>query len=169
MTAQADNTLAVRQTAKTFEQGLETARGAVQLLWPRDVHFPQVKGSPADLPIARITWFRLPGMLAQPDRVAAGWTLAADQSDTLLGAQSPHEPETAAFHPSADQLLADPAASTWFKTALRSALDRDPVKAAGEAEVLAQVLGRRADAALRRALDELRVAAPADQFQDAAL
>jgi hypothetical protein len=42
-----------------------------------------------------------------------------------------------------EQVLADPAASFWLKEALRSALDRDPVDAANDAEVLAQLLGRR--------------------------
>jgi hypothetical protein len=38
------------------------------------------------------------------------------------------------------QVLADPAASFWLKEALVSALDRDPVDAANDAEVLARLL-----------------------------
>jgi hypothetical protein len=41
-----------------------------------------------------------------------------------------------------EQVLADPAASFWLKGALSSALDRDPVDAANDAEVLAQLLDR---------------------------
>jgi hypothetical protein len=42
-----------------------------------------------------------------------------------------------------EEVLRDPAASFWLKDALRSALARDPVDAANDAEVLAQVLDRR--------------------------
>jgi hypothetical protein len=50
--------------------------------------------------------------------------------------------------PSIDEVLADPAASFWLKMALRSALSRDPVDAAHDSEILAQLLGRRCDALL---------------------
>jgi hypothetical protein len=40
-------------------------------------------------------------------------------------------------------VLHDPAASSWLKTCLCSALSRDPVDAANDAEVLAQLLARR--------------------------
>lgn len=42
--------------------------------------------------------------------------------------------------PSIEQILADPAASDWLKAALHTALSRDPVDAANDAEVLARVL-----------------------------
>lgn len=42
--------------------------------------------------------------------------------------------------PTIDEILADPAASFWLKAALRSALSRDPVDAANDADVLSQVL-----------------------------
>ena len=42
-----------------------------------------------------------------------------------------------------EKVLEDPAASLWLKEALSSALDRDPVDAANDAEVLAQLLDRR--------------------------
>lgn len=45
--------------------------------------------------------------------------------------------------PTIEQVLADPAASDWLKVALRSALSRDPVDAANDAEVLAKLLDRR--------------------------
>lgn len=40
-------------------------------------------------------------------------------------------------------VLHDPAASSWLKTCLCSALSRDPVDAANDAEILAQLLERR--------------------------
>ena len=49
-----------------------------------------------------------------------------------------------------EQVLADPAASFWLKGALSSALDRDPVDAANDAEVLAQLLDRRCQEILSR-------------------
>ena len=48
------------------------------------------------------------------------------------------------------EVLADPAASFWLKDALRSALLRDPVDAANDAEILAQLLDQRCEAILRR-------------------
>ena len=49
----------------------------------------------------------------------------------------------------AAQILTDPSASFWMKAALRSALDRDPVDAANDAEVLAKALSRRCNRLLR--------------------
>jgi hypothetical protein len=49
-----------------------------------------------------------------------------------------------------EQVLDDSAASFWLKAALRSALDRDPVDAANDAELLAQLLDRRCQEILRR-------------------
>ncbi len=45
--------------------------------------------------------------------------------------------------PGTDEVLADPAASYWLKTALRSALCRDPVDAANDSEILARLLEER--------------------------
>ena len=45
--------------------------------------------------------------------------------------------------PEIEEVLADPAASFWLRAALRSALARDPVDAANDAEVLARLLDRR--------------------------
>jgi len=42
-----------------------------------------------------------------------------------------------------EDVLRDFAASQWLKTALRTALDRDPVDAANDAEVLARLLAER--------------------------
>jgi hypothetical protein len=53
--------------------------------------------------------------------------------------------------PTIDEVLADPAASFWLKTALRSALCRDPADAAHDSEILAQLLGQRCDAILSSA------------------
>jgi hypothetical protein len=43
----------------------------------------------------------------------------------------------------ADEVLADPAASDWLKRSLLSALKRDPVDAVSDAEALLLVLRRR--------------------------
>lgn len=95
------------------------------------------------LPFARITTMHSPGA---PVR----WALAADQSATMI------EPlmldAKCAAGPTAEGLLSDPATPYWVGRALRSALDRDPVKAAAEAEVIARLLARRADAVLQAAL-----------------
>jgi hypothetical protein len=45
--------------------------------------------------------------------------------------------------PPIEQILGDRAASFWLKAALRSALSRDPVDAANDADVLARLLERR--------------------------
>ena len=52
---------------------------------------------------------------------------------------------TAGDLPSIDEVLVDPAASFWLKTALSSALCRDPVDAAHDAEILALMLDERCD------------------------
>lgn len=53
-------------------------------------------------------------------------------------------------------VLVDPASSSWLKVALRTALERDPVDAASEAEGLAELLGRRADVMLIRSVAEIQ-------------
>ena len=45
--------------------------------------------------------------------------------------------------------LADPGYSWWFKDALRSALERDPVESANDAQILANILRDYADQILR--------------------
>ncbi len=44
--------------------------------------------------------------------------------------------------PTVEDLLKDPSTSFWLRNALTSALSRDPVDAANDAEVLARVLDR---------------------------
>jgi len=44
-----------------------------------------------------------------------------------------------------DEVLVDPAASYWLKSALLSALCRDPVDAANDSEILARLLKERCD------------------------
>jgi hypothetical protein len=53
--------------------------------------------------------------------------------------------------PTIEDILHDPAASLWLKAALRTALERDPVDAANDAEVLLRIL----DARLRALLEQL--------------
>jgi hypothetical protein len=54
--------------------------------------------------------------------------------------------------PDVQALLASPSSSVWLKVALQSALERDPVEAARDAELLAEVLSGRVGAALRTRL-----------------
>jgi hypothetical protein len=60
----------------------------------------------------------------------------------------PSEPTNSGEQPEITAVLGDPAASSWLKTCLCSALSRDPVDAANDAEVLAQLLDRRCRAIL---------------------
>lgn len=46
-------------------------------------------------------------------------------------------------------VLNDPTASNWLKDALRSAMDRDPVDAANDAEILAVLLDNRSKGILQ--------------------
>ena len=43
------------------------------------------------------------------------------------------------------KILSEPGTSSWFKLALSTALNRDPVDAANDAELLAIVLSKRAE------------------------
>lgn len=45
--------------------------------------------------------------------------------------------------PIVDGLLRDPSTSYWLRNALRSALQRDPVDAANDADILARVLDQK--------------------------
>jgi hypothetical protein len=51
--------------------------------------------------------------------------------------------------PTIDAVLGDPSASFWLKTALHSALCRDPVDAAHDSAVLAGLLKQRCDEILK--------------------
>lgn len=51
--------------------------------------------------------------------------------------------------PTIEEVLRDPSASFWLKAALRSALARDPVDAANDAEVLTRLLDQRCWSMLR--------------------
>jgi hypothetical protein len=52
--------------------------------------------------------------------------------------------------PRIDEVFADPAASSWLKRALCSALCRDPVDAAQDLEILARLFEQRCDEILSR-------------------
>jgi hypothetical protein len=53
--------------------------------------------------------------------------------------------------PTIDEILDDPAASFWLKAALHSALSRDPIDAANDADVLARLLDYRCRNILKNA------------------
>jgi len=55
----------------------------------------------------------------------------------------PIEPAKSGELPEIAAVLGDPAASFWLKACLCSALSRDPVDAANDAEILAKLLERR--------------------------
>ena len=54
------------------------------------------------------------------------------------------------------RVLTDPAVSDWLKSALRSALERDPVDAVNDALLLARVLDERVRELLRQELPRAR-------------
>lgn len=62
---------------------------------------------------------------------ACGWPVSADHPA-----------------PTAEQVLADPAASYWLKQSVESGLTRDPLDVAADAELLAGVFSQRALAIL---------------------
>ena len=51
--------------------------------------------------------------------------------------------------PEIEEVLTDPTASFWLQAALRSALERDPVDAANDSEILASLLDRRCRSILK--------------------
>jgi len=53
--------------------------------------------------------------------------------------------------PTIDDVLHDPATSSWLRSALSSALCRDPVDAANDADILAKLLDYRCQLILRNA------------------
>jgi hypothetical protein len=53
------------------------------------------------------------------------------------------DPQSEFELPSIDEILSDPGASYWLQNALRSALSRDPVDAANDADLMARLLDRR--------------------------
>lgn len=61
-----------------------------------------------------------------------------------------------------DRVRNDPSASFWLKRTLDAALTRDPVDAASDAEILADILKRRAEQLLRWSTDTQGQPAPPD-------
>jgi len=66
------------------------------------------------------------------------------------------EPLNSEELPSIEEVLRDPSASFWLKAALRSALSRDPVDAANDAEVLARVLEHRCRDTMGAPVEDVR-------------
>lgn len=116
---------------------------AVQDVWTRSGQ-PVLDGPPSrwGVPFARITRFQ-----SASGTPREGWALAADQRGTMI---EPLLVDVADRQgaPNPEQLLADRVTPGWLAAALRSALDRDPVKAANEAAVLSLLLSKRADQVL---------------------
>lgn len=137
--------------AMSYDAGLEAARAGVQELQAclSDLPFEGCPERWTELPLARIVWCEERGdrHVGIPD--VSGWCLAPDQAGTIvaqLAAQESDRIDAASRPtPTVQQLLDDPAASSWLKTALQAALRRDPVDAANEAEVLARALAVHAE------------------------
>ncbi len=112
-----------------------------------DLPFEGCPESWAEKPFARICWFHDAGDRSVGIPPMSGWTLAADQSGTVVAelADTALE-ETQQLTPA--QVLADRSASRWLLAAIRDGLERDPVDVANDAQVLAGVFRRRADAVL---------------------
>jgi len=55
---------------------------------------------------------------------------------------------TEADAPTPEEIIASPGCSAWLRASLMAALARDPVDAADDAELMAQVLASRAEAIL---------------------
>jgi hypothetical protein len=72
--------------------------------------------------------------------------LRAERREESLMSDGP----TAGDLPGIDEVLADPAASSWLKTALRFALCRDPVDAAHDSGIPARLLEKRCDKILSK-------------------
>lgn len=132
--------------------GHQPAPAGFQNVWTRSGG-PVLDGPPPrwGVPFARITPFQ---STSGPCR--EGWALAADQTGTMIEPLLDQKAGSEAL-PSPQQLLDDPATPNWLLRALRSSMDRDPVKAANEATVLAQVLCRRADETLAAAFSTAAV------------
>lgn len=146
------------QSALAYDKGLDAARHGVQLLAVAMTETVPA-GVPerwADRQMARMRWFEDGGDPAVGIPPASGWVLADDQAGTLLAEllQVHHDHEQAA--PTPDQLLADSASPRWLRDSLHGALQRDPVKAAAEADVMARSLRQRADSILAFAVRNLR-------------
>ncbi|RJX82261.1 hypothetical protein [Pseudomonas sp. LS-2] len=65
------------------------------------------------------------------------------------------QPGTPAQTPSAEAVMNSPSTSAWLKLSLETALVRDSVDAASDAEVLADILGQRCEAELQASLAAL--------------
>lgn len=82
--------------------------------------------------------------------VQASTKALAEAGDLVRGPANPDGAVTTArLRARISELLAAPDASRWLKAALSTALVRDPVDAAGDAEVLADLLDLLAHAVLR--------------------
>ncbi len=143
--------------AMQFDRGLEAARAGVLELSAGYGEL-QFLGCPehwTEIPFARIIWREDAGDRDAGIEPVSGWSLADDQTGTvvaaLAAAENPTIDATGHRTPTVEEVLADLAASEWVKIALRTALARDPVDAANEAEVLASVLAARADSLLEAA------------------
>jgi hypothetical protein len=149
--------------AMQFDAGLEAARKGVQDLNASFADLP-FEGCPEDWterPFARIVWKEERGDRNVGIADVYGWCLAEDQTGTIVAQLAALDTDAISAAglttPTPEEVLADPAASNWLKTALQAALRRDPVDAANEAEVLSRVLAVHAEKVLADAGAQLKL------------
>lgn len=145
------------ELAMKFDAGLQAARAGAQELHAcfSDLPFDGCPEHWAELPFGRIVWREERGDRNAGIQDVSGWCLAPDQRGTIVAALAAQETDSidpsGGRTPTVDEVRDDPAASRWLKTALQTALERDPVDAANEAEVLARVLAVHAEGVLAKA------------------
>ncbi len=144
-----------------FERGIEAAHAGVHEVMAGfdDLPFDGCPEAWAEKPFARIRWFEDAGDRSAGIPAMAGWTLGADQAGTVLEDLAARAIEDDATPPTPAQVLADRSASRWLLAAIRDSLQRDPVDAANDAQMLAAVFRRRAEQVLAQARENLDLAA----------
>jgi|JI10StandDraft_1071094.scaffolds.fasta_scaffold49758_6 hypothetical protein len=144
-----------------FDRGIEAAHAGVHEVMAgfEDLPFEGCPEAWAEKPFARIRWFEDGGDRSAGIPAMAGWTLDADQAGTVLEDLAMRAIEDDATPPTPAQVLADRSASRWLLAAIRDSLQRDPVDAANDAQILAAVFRRRAEEVLTQARENLDRAA----------
>lgn len=144
-----------------FDQGIETAHAGVSEVAAGfdDLPFDGCPPSWGAKPFARICWFQDSGDRSVGIPPLSGWTLAADQTGTVVAELADLALEEEDL-PTPAQVLADRSASRWLLAAIRDGLDRDPVDVANDARILAGVFRRRADSVLSAAQQALGAELP---------
>ncbi len=147
-----------------FDLGIEAAHAGTLAVSAgyEDLPFDGCPDAWAEKPFARICWFHSGGDTAVGIPAMSGWTLAPDQSGTVVADLAERAQEDA-HQLTPAQVLADRSASRWLLAAIRDGLERDPVDVANDAQVLAGVFRRRADSVLAAARQSVGIGLPGAQ------